>query len=1546
MRKVTKILVKVLSAIVLLSIFLPVTLSLLLHIGAVQNFAVDRAAEFASGKLGARVAIGRIDIKLLSTVSVEDFYVEDYNRDTMLYARSAEASISSLNILREGLRLSGAKVDGAKVYIRELPSGEINIRPIVLKMQSPNPKNNFRLYIDDIEADNVTFAFERLVHRNPEYGMDYYNMRVEDISARVPSLSVVKGGVELEIESLRAREKCGLTIDNLQSKLSIDKGEIRFEDFILHTPNSMVSAPLFTLRGENWEFYQDYINKVSMDGYVEDSTISTADLGYFAPELKDWGVVVSDASATMSGVVTDFEVDLHGAKLGESSSVSATCHLSGMPDWRSANYVVGLKRLTTTSDDILSILGGVMKSPLSEQVQSIIGHLQWIDARGTFGGRLRRFRAVGNVTSGRGNLSADVTMAKRSGAGYDISGQVSSSEFDLGRMFDIEALRELSADAHFTVGGDRLNIDELDGELSLNIDKLGVGDYDYSGISLMGNFNQGEYYSEINSEDENLSLSLFAMANRREAIPQYGLSLNLDRADLHALGINRRDSVSVLSTSVGAEIMGRGLDDFSGFVSIADVEYAYPAGELTTGRMMAEVEGGEDLRVFHLESDFFDVQYQSRSTYRDVIDYLYNALQYYVPLLYDERSENIIAGRQYNYANDYTVLKVTAREDVNKLMEAIVADLVIAPDTEATLMLNPGTNLLSLQASSETLDYGGVLMANYKLDINNRSDSLSMWLNSSGIYMGSRLIMPDFSLSGGAQRNRITLSAGFRDKNDEESALLGIRAQVSRNEQTRRRSIHIDLTPSHYTTSTQQWRLLSRGIDIDSTHINIRNFMLTRPGQRLVINGVASRERSDSLRLTLENFDLSPLSAITSRVGYNFVGRSNGYATVKSALHAPEIEAHIDLDSLSVNDITISPQLLMSNWDFENNRARVMICNPERTDTTIRGFYRPADNQYYAVARMDGVKLDLISPFLEGIISDVEGDASVEARVRGTGRQALLDGHATVDSLAVKVDYLNTRYYAPSGEITIKDNHIVADRIPVYDAEENHGHFSMDLNLEHLSNVVYNIDIDIDDMLVLDTDAKSSDLFYGHVYASGSASFRGDKLGLKMDIEASSGDNSTFFMPLTSKSDVVNADFVTFKAADNEKRDTTTFLTRRMMAYERKRQKQISDSEGMMDIDMMIDVSPNTEIQLVIDPTVGDIIKARGNGQLAMHIVPKANIFEMRGDYTITEGTYLFTMQNLFNKKFTVVPNSSIHWSGDPLGAILNIDAIYSTKASLRPLLGNSMRGVDMSRAVPVDCYIKLTDELMKPTVTFDVQVPNVAPEIETIIKSTLNDQQAISSQMIWLLAANTFAAEDAGAMGATLTATTGFELFSNQLSNWLSGEKYNLVVRYRPRTELTGDEVDIGFSKALLNNRLLIEVEGGYLSDASVQSRQNPSNFVGEAFITWLIDPDGTLRFRGFTQTIDRYGENQGMQETGVGLYMGESFNTFKEFGQSLRLYHQNNKIRRAMRKEQRAESREVTREERAEAKSAKEAKRDAKREKRDSASVEQYALRAEKRD
>ncbi|MBQ1957529.1 MAG: translocation/assembly module TamB domain-containing protein, partial [Alistipes sp.] len=409
------------------------------------------------------------------------------------------------------------------------------------------------------------------------------------------------------------------------------------------------------------------------------------------------------------------------------------------------------------------------------------------------------------------------------------------------------------------------------------------------------------------------------------------------------------------------------------------------------------------------------------------------------------------------------------------------------------------------------------------------------------------------------------------------------------------------------------------------------------------------------------------------------------------------------------------------------------------------------------------------------------------------------------------------------------------------------------------------------------TTAQDNDLFYGKVYASGVASVKGDKKGTHLKITASSEGDSQFFMPLSGKMDAANADYVIFEKPGIQV-DTTNYLLRKKMMFER-RSRRTASTSGTMDINMELTANRNTEIQLVIDPTVGDIIKARGDGTLNMHIVPSANIFDMYGDYTISDGSYLFTLQNIINKRFLIESGSTIQWTGDPMDARLDIDAIYKLKASLQPLLSSTTLD-NVTRAVPVECIINLTERLSSPTVTFDIKVPNADSEIQNAVANLLNNQQSIATQFMYLLVSGSFYSDSGTSsnIGASASATTGFELLSNQLSNWLSSDDYNIILRYRPKSELTSDEIDFGFSKSLVNDRLLVEVEGNYLVDNRMAQSSNMSNFMGEAYITWLLDRNGNLKLKGFTQTIDRFDENQGLQETGVGIYYKEDFNSWTD--------------------------------------------------------------------
>ena len=72
---------------------------------------------------------------------------------------------------------------------------------------------------------------------------------------------------------------------------------------------------------------------------------------------------------------------------------------------------------------------------------------------------------------------------------------------------------------------------------------------------------------------------------------------------------------------------------------------------------------------------------------------------------------------------------------------------------------------------------------------------------------------------------------------------------------------------------------------------------------------------------------------------------------------------------------------------------------------------------------------------------------------------------------------------------------------------------------------------------------------------------------------------------------------------------------------------------------------------------------------------------------------------------------------------------------------------------------------------------------------------------------------------------------------------------------------------------------------DNSQAVNKQMSNFMGEAYVT---------------QTIDRFDENQGLQETGIGIYYKEDFNNLKDLKERLK-----NKFRSRRKRQQLLERR-----------------------------------------
>lgn len=1507
MRRIVNILAKMVLAIVLALIFLPLLVALLFEIPAVQNFVAREATEIISRKLGTRISIDRVDIGLFYRVSLDGFYVEDFQRDTLLYAGRLDARIKSLGLFGGGLVFSRAELSDARFCLRETPDGEMNIKQVVDKLSKKDKaraEGKFRLEIERLETDGLDFCMERLEHRNPSYGVDFADMHLIDIRAELKNFTIDGPVIHTDIGRLAMRERSGFVVEDLAGCLCIANGCIDIREGHIRTAKSNIELPSLSLIGLDWALYKNFVEEVDITAQVVNTTLSSDDIAYFSPKMKDWHLTLTDVNADVSGPVADMSGSLRSVRTGADTKLSVDFAAQGLPDVGKGHFKADISELTTSAADVDRLAAALTGKNLPDEVLRIAKNAGKIGLTGKFDGTLTAFAADAALATEIGGATCLLQVSSLRDGCRGVLGDVKTSSLQLGELLENDLLGPLSLNVH--VNGE-LSSEHSDAEVSGEILRLGINGYDYDSLRMKGHLVNREFNGLIEARDRNLRFDFRGLLDLNdEQRPRYDFALDLEEANLAALGVNRRDSVSVLAARIAARAVGRTLDDLNGIIFVRDVSYRYNDRELAADSVVIVGRNSLSDKFIRLRSDFVDADYEGKTSYKEVFAYLQQRFRDYVPTLDGGPGWQAQHPDTVELADGYSQLTVNVRK-INPLVNAVSPGLQIADGSQLLLRINPANDKLSFEAASDYIERGRMLVTRLNLDAHNRGDSLVFAASTEDLYLNS-FHMSRVGMSGGAKDNKLELITDFADTIGDVSGRIGFRSEFARGRGPAGRQIDLRLTPSYISRGEKTWNIYTDGITADTSRIRIDRFRMVNAGQQLLLDGVVSRRLQDSVQLTLHNFELAPFSQFTSSMGYRVDGRTNGSATMKAVLGAGEVQADIVVDSISINDLAVPSIWLRSRWDFIQNRAGILVQQRENLDTLVRGFYAPSQKRYYARATLDAVELSALDPLLKGVVERTGGNADVDIALRGSGKEANLSGQIAVRDFTTTVDFTQVTYTMPRAVIEVKNNHLIAEGVPLYDPEKNEGLFSIDLNLEHLSNIFYSVKVLPKELMVLNTTSKDNDLFYGRIFASGSATIAGSKGGVKMDIVATTEGDSEFYMPLSGQSNAKTADFVTFVTP--EQIDTTDYLVRKKLLFQQQgRKKEAAGST--MDITMALNVQDNTAFQLVIDPTVGSALKGRGNGMLNLHINPGNGIFNMYGDYTLIEGSFLFSLQNIITKKFIIESGSMIQWTGEPVDARLDINAVYKLKTSLQPLLNTVTASSDddqsgsriSDRSVPVDCKIHIGGRLSNPQLDFSVVVPVTDIETQAAVASVLNTQEAQAQQFISLVALGTFSNSGSANIGASSGVATGLEMLTNQLTNWFSTDDYRIILNYRAGSEMTGDEVDFGFSTNLINNRLLVEVEGNYIIDNKQAVSNNVSNFMGEAHVTWLIDKSGNLRLKAFTQTIDRFDENQGLQETGIGISYKEDFNNFKDLKQRIRDRFTNKKRqkkRQARREEQ----------------------------------------------
>ena len=462
---------------------------------------------------------------------------------------------------------------------------------------------------------------------------------------------------------------------------------------------------------------------------------------------------------------------------------------------------------------------------------------------------------------------------------------------------------------------------------------------------------------------------------------------------------------------------------------------------------------------------------------------------------------------------------------------------------------------------------------------------------------------------------------------------------------------------------------------------------------------------------------------------------------------------------------------------------------------------------------------------------------------------------------------MNTRYNF-TNEITIGENYFDLKDFVINDEKNGSAVANGRISHNFFKDFNFNVILNAKKFQCLNTNSTQNSIYYGIANASGSANFSGPIENMNMEIQFTSEKGTQIFIPLSNTSEVSQSNFITFR----EKGKVTNFssFTNRV------------NLSGIK-LDMTLDITPDAEIQIIFDEKIGDKIIGNGYGNLRLDISPIGD-FNMYGTYEIQSGSYLFTLQNIINKKFAIEKGSTISWSGNPYDADINLSAVYTTRTSTlyKLLPADSAYKTNLY----VDCRLFLSNKLMNPSIKYAIDVRGVDASAESQIRSVLNSEGEASKQMFGLLVLNQFlppsgsTPQSSNSINAGAGASSNtIELLKDQVNNWLSqiSKDVNIGFNYTARDLYNKEEVQVMLSKSLLNDRLLIEGNVGVINGAATD--QSTSNIVGDFNAEYKLGDDGRFRIKAFNKSnSSSLVYNYAPYTQGFGIFYREEFNTFRQ--------------------------------------------------------------------
>ena len=695
----------------------------------------------------------------------------------------------------------------------------------------------------------------------------------------------------------------------------------------------------------------------------------------------------------------------------------------------------------------------------------------------------------------------------------------------------------------------------------------------------------------------------------------------------------------------------------------------------------------------------------------------------------------------------------------------------------------------------------------------------------------------------------------------------------------------VNFHPGEINFGSDTWEIKPSVISWRPGLLSVDRFALSTTDQKILVNGRASASPDDVLSVDLKDIHLLDIFETLQIDKALISGSATGNLTARALFSdAPQISStslhvrDIGYNRCTLGDADVAVEFLPDEKAFSLD-ADVHQSDGRRSH--IFGTITPATEQLDITFEADRVKVGFMKPFMEAFASDVKGYASGRAHLYGTFKYIDLEGDIYADSLQLKLDFTNT-WYTASDSLHITPGHIALKDITIRDIYGNPARLNGYVDHVFFHDPTFEFAVtDARNFLAYDVNSKLSPDWYGRIFGNGSAHVSGRPGVVDIGVNMSSAPNSTFTFVLSDTEEAGEYSFITFRdVTPVAVTDSITEIDPDVVLLARA-DSLVVETPTAYNMDLQMDITPDAQMTIVMDPIGGDRIKANGSGNLRLTYGSINNDLRMYGTYTLDRGSYNFTLQDIILKDFTIREGSSITFTGDPYSANLAINAVYSVNANLSDLDESFLQDKDLNRTnVPVNALLQVTGDMRQPDITFDLEFPTLTSDTYRKVRSIVSTEEMMNRQIIYLLALNRFYTPDY--MAST---TKGNELFSvasstiaSQLSSMLGklSENWSIAPNLRSdRGDFSDVEVDLTLQSTLLNNRLLFNGNFGY-RDKTLNTNQ----FVGDFDIEYLLNRKGSWRLKAYNRYNDQnYYLRTAATTQGVGIMYRRDFDNMFNF-------------------------------------------------------------------